>query len=86
NSFQNPYNNFNNQTRVNGYSPQIQTRINNIYDRLVNRDFPGAATRNNYTAPNVNINRGFQQPNVQQFNSPYSQQNQIQYPNNGYRY
>lgn len=89
NSFQNPYNNFNNQTRVNGYSPQIQTRINNIYDRLVNRDFPSAATRNNYTVPNNNINninRGVQQPNVQQFNSPYNQQNQIQYPNNGYRY
>ncbi|BAY86172.1 hypothetical protein NIES267_56780 [Calothrix parasitica NIES-267] len=81
NSFQNPYNNFNNQRRVNGYSPQIQTRINNIYDRLVNRDFPSAATRNNYTVPNNNVNRGFQQPNVQQFNSPYNQQNQIQYPN-----
>jgi len=86
NSFQNPYNNFNNQTRVNGYSPQIQTRINNIYDRLVNRGLPSAATRNNYTVPNNNVNRGFQQPNVQQFNSPYYQQNQIQYPNNGYRY
>jgi len=73
NSVQNPYNNFNNQTRVNGYSPQTQTRINNAYNRLINRDFPGAATRNNYTAPNNNINRGIQQPNVQQYNSPYNQ-------------
>lgn len=88
NSFQNPYNN-NTQTRVNGYSPQTQTRINNIYNRLINRELPSGATRNNYTVPNNNINninRGIQQPNVQQFNSPYYQQNQIQYPNNGYRY
>ena len=86
NQVQNPYNNFNNpQTRNNGYSPQTQTRINNAYNRLINRDFSGAATRNNYTAPNNNINT-VQQPNVQQFNSPYSPQNQIQYPNNGYGY
>ncbi len=86
NQVQNPYNNFNNtQTRNNGYSPQTQTRINNAYNRLINRDFPGAATRNNYTAPNNNINT-VQQPNVQQFNSTYSPQTPIQYPNNGYRY
>ncbi|MGB6299626.1 MAG: hypothetical protein WBF90_26085 [Rivularia sp. (in: cyanobacteria)] len=85
NPVQNPYNNFNNtQTRVNQYSPQTQTRINNVYNRLINRELPSAANRNIYNAPN-NINTGFQ-PNVQQFNSPYSPQNQIQYPNNGYRY
>ena len=79
NRVQNPYNNFNNtQTSVNGYSPQTQTRINNIYNKLVNQDFPSAATPNTYTS--------VQQPNVQQFNSPYSPQNQIQYPNNGYGY
>ena len=79
NRVENPYNNFNNtQTSVNGYSPQTQTRINNIYNKLVNQDFPSAATPNAYT--------GVQQPNVQQFNSPYSPQNQIQYPNNGYGY
>jgi hypothetical protein len=84
---QNSYNSFNNnQTRVNGYSPQTQTRINNAYNRLINRDFPGAATPNNYTAPNNNINTGLQQSNMQQFNSPYSPQNQIQFPNSGYRY
>lgn len=87
NQVQNPYGNFNNnQTRVNGYSPQTQTRINNAYDKLINRDFPGAATRNNYTSPNNNINTGIVQPNVQQLNSPYSTQNPVQYPNNGYRY
>ena len=86
NQVQNPYNNFNNnQIRVNG-SPQTQTRINNIYNRLINRDFPSRANRNTYTAPSNNINTGVQQPNVQQFNSPYPVQNQIQYPNNGYRY
>ncbi len=86
NQVQNPYNNFNNtQPRVNQYSPQTQTRINNIYNRLINRELPSAANRNNYTAPNNNINT-VQQPNVQQFNSPYSPQNQIQYPNNGYGY
>ncbi len=86
NQVQNPYNNFNNtQIGNNGYTPQTQTRINNAYNRLINQDFAGAATRNNYTAPNNNINT-VQQPNVQQFNSPYSPQNQIQYPNNGYGY
>ncbi|MGB3755397.1 MAG: hypothetical protein WBA07_03375 [Rivularia sp. (in: cyanobacteria)] len=87
NQVQNPYNNFNNtQPGNNEYSPQTQTRINNAYNRLINQDFTGAATPNNYTAPNNNINTGFQQPNVQQFNSTYSPQNQIQYPNNGYGY
>ena len=87
NQQQNYYNNFNNnQIRSNEYSPQTQARINNIYNKLINRDFPSAATPNTYTAPNNNINTGLQQPNVQQFNSPYSPQNQIQYPDNGYRY
>ncbi|MGB3651838.1 MAG: hypothetical protein WBA41_11595 [Rivularia sp. (in: cyanobacteria)] len=81
---QNPYTNFNNnQIRNNGYSPQTRTRINNIYNKLTNRNNP-IVTPNTYTAPN-NINTGLVQPNVQQFNSPYSQQNPAQYPN-GYRY
>ena len=70
---QNPYTNFNNnQIRSNGYSPQTQTRINNIYNKLTNRNNPTTVSPNTYTAPNNNINTGFQQPNVQQFNSPYS--------------
>ncbi|AFY58484.1 hypothetical protein Riv7116_6128 [Rivularia sp. PCC 7116] len=90
NRFQNPSNNFNNsQFRNNGFSPQTQTRLNNAYIRLKNRNSPTIVNPNTYNAPNNNINninRGFQQPNVQQFNPPYSQQNQIQYPNNGFRY
>ncbi|MCJ8283432.1 MAG: hypothetical protein MJK14_27515 [Rivularia sp. ALOHA_DT_140] len=89
NQQQNQFNNFNNnQIRSNRYSPEVQTRINNAYNRLINRELPGTVNRNNYTAPNYNTNTNpnIQQPNLQQFNSPYYQQNQIQYPNNGYRY
>ncbi len=84
NQVQNSYNNNNAQISNNGYSPQTQTRINNIYNKLTNRNNPSIVTPNTYTAPN-NINTGLQ-PNVQQFNSPYSQQNPAQYPNNGYGY
>ncbi|MEO1433196.1 MAG: hypothetical protein AAFV71_29860 [Cyanobacteria bacterium J06633_8] len=93
NQFQNPSNNFNNsQIRNNSFSPQIQTRLNNAYNRLKNRNSATIVNPNTYNAPNNNINninninRGLQQPNLQQFNSPYYQQNQIQYPNNGFRY
>ena len=77
------YSNNNNLITGNRYSPEIQTRINNIYDRYNNRNNP-TVTPNTYSPFNgVNTN---QQPNVQQFNSPYSQQTPVQYPNNGYGY
>ena len=78
NQVQNPYSNFNNSKITgNRYSPEIQTRIQNIYNRLRNRNTP-----NTYSAPNNSINTGFQQSNQQQFNSPYSTQNPTQFPNN----
>ncbi|MBV6626298.1 MAG: hypothetical protein KI793_25755 [Rivularia sp. (in: Bacteria)] len=90
NRLQNPSNNFNNsQFRNNNFTPQTQTRLNNAYIRLKNRNSPTIVNPNTYNAPNNNINNintGLQQPNIQQFNSPYSQQNQIQYPNNQFRY
>ena len=84
---QNPYGNFNNtQITGNRYSPSTVRKVNDIYSKLINRDNPTVNTPNNYNLPNNNTNIGIQQPNVQQFNSPYSQQNPAQYPNNVYRY
>ncbi len=90
NQVQNPYNNFNN-TRITGgrYDMSTETRINNIYNRLTNRNNQTGVTPNTpniYTSPNNSRNIGYQQPNVQQFNSTYSRQTPVQYPNNGYRY
>ena len=84
---QNPYSNSNNnQITGNRYSPEIRARVNRIYNRLINRNNPTVVNPNTYTVPNNNINTGFGQPNTQQLNSPYSTQNPVQYPNNGYRY
>ncbi|MGD1913267.1 MAG: hypothetical protein ACFB2X_21180 [Rivularia sp. (in: cyanobacteria)] len=87
NRVQNPYSNFNN-TRITGnrYSPQIQTRINNIYNRINNRNNPNVVNSNTFNSPINSINTGIVQPNVQQLNSPYSTQNPTQFPSNGYRY
>ncbi|NJM21585.1 MAG: hypothetical protein HC907_24175 [Richelia sp. SM1_7_0] len=84
NQIQNPYNNFNN-TPITGnrYSPEIQQRVNNIYNRLTNRDNP-TVNPNTYNLPINSGNTNFQQPNIQQFNSPYSTQTPLQYPNSGY--
>lgn len=84
NQLQNPYNNFNN-TPITGnrYSPEIQERVNNIYNRLTNRDNP-TVNPNTYNLPINSGNTNFQQPNIQQFNSPYSTQTPLQYPNSGY--
>ncbi|MBE9214215.1 hypothetical protein IQ247_16330 [Plectonema cf. radiosum LEGE 06105] len=84
NQIQNPYNNFNN-TPITGnrYNPEIQQRVNNIYNRLTNRDNP-TVNPNTYNLPINNGNTNFQQPNIQQFNSPYSTQTPLQYPNSGY--
>ncbi|MEA5596502.1 hypothetical protein [Rivularia sp. UHCC 0363] len=79
-----PYSNNNTLITGNRYSPEIQTRINNIYNRLNNRNNP-TVTPNTYSSP-INAGTNFPQPNVQQFNSPYSQQTPVQYPNNGYGY
>ncbi|MEB3219292.1 MAG: hypothetical protein VKN72_24080 [Nostocales cyanobacterium 94392] len=86
NQVQNPYNNFNN-TPITGnrYSPEIQQRVNNIYNRLTNRDNP-TVNPNTYNLPINSGNNNFQQPNTQQFNSPYSTQTPVQYPNSGYGY
>lgn len=86
NSRQNNYNNFNNRVRRNGYNASTQRRLNNIYNRLTNRNNPNVVTPNNYSVPNNNINTGIQQPNIQQYNSPYSSQTPVQYPNNRYGY
>jgi len=86
NQLQNPGSNFNN-TPITGnrYSPEIQQRVNNIYNRLTDRDNP-TVNPNTYNLPTNSGNTNFQQPNIQQFNSPYSTQTPVQYPNSGYGY
>lgn len=87
NQVQNPSSNFNNtRIRASRYSPQIQQRIQNIYNKLNNRNNPNIVTPNTYNLPNNSINTGLQQPLTQQSTSPYSIQTPIQFPNNGYRY
>ncbi|MEM9922753.1 MAG: hypothetical protein AAF915_03190 [Cyanobacteria bacterium P01_D01_bin.50] len=86
NRVQNPYNNFNNtQIAGNRYSPQIQTRINNIYNRIINRNNPNVVNPNTLNSPINSGNTGIVQPNVQQ-QIPYSTQTPTQFFNNGYRY
>ena len=88
NQVQNPYNgnsNNNMPIRASRFNAQTQQRINNIYNRLQNRNNPNTVNSNTYPLPINRVNTRFQQPSRRQFNSPYINQSPVQYPNNGYQ-